>query len=142
MSTITQQINELTVKEMMEKWGGSLPSWEEFKLAVNGGRVKANKTIAAKAIQTQNVPKLSFFLYGVVTLWSGFLIVPGTIAAWFFMDFKWWWIIVAFLAAKFLIAVSREGHCHGMIIGATRNPDFYDVLIRNGAFCFDPPNTK
>lgn len=133
---INEQITESTVKEMKEIWGGNLPSWEDFKKASKDGRVRANKTVAAQAIHMKGIPKAYFIIYGIITLWLGFLLFPATIVAWFFMDFSAWWILGSLFAAWFLVKVSREGHCEGMKDGAERNKELYEMLISNGAFLF------
>ena len=48
------------------------------------------------------------------------------------------WILASFLAAFFLIRLSREGHCEGMMHGAEKNEDLYYFLVKNGAFLFSP----
>ena len=135
---INEQIAESAVKELKEMWGGNLPKWEDFKKASKNGRVRANKTVAAQAIHMKGIPKAYFIIYGVITLWLGFLIFPATLIAWFFMGFSAWWILGSFFAAWFLVKVSREGHCEGMKHGAERNEKFYEILVNNGAFLFSP----
>ena len=135
---INEQIAESAVKELKEIWGGTLPTWKDFKKASKNGRVRANKTVAAQAIHMKGIPKAYFIIYGVITLWLGFLIFPATLIAWFFMDFSAWWILGSSFAAWFLVKVSREGHCEGMKHGAERNEKFYEILVNNGAFLFGP----
>lgn len=135
---INHQIAESAVKEMKEIWDGNLPSWEDYKNASKKGRVKANKTVAAQAIQMKGIPIAYFIIYGLITLWLGFLLFPVTLLAWFFMDFSAWWVIGSFFAALFLVKLSRAGHCEGMMHGAERNEKLYELLVRNGAFLFDP----
>jgi len=135
---INEQIAESAVKELKEMWGGNLPTWEDFKKASKNSRVRANKTVAAQAIHMKGIPKAYFIIYGIITLWLGFLIFPATLIAWFFMGFSAWWILGSFFAAWFLVKVSREGHCEGMKHGAERNEKFYEILVNNGAFLFSP----
>lgn len=138
MVGINEQIVESTVKEMKEMWGGNLPSWEDYKKASKKGRVRANKTLAAQAINMKGIPKAYFIIYGVITLWLGFLIFPAILVTWLFMDFSALWILGSLFAAWFLVKVSREGHCEGMKAGAERNKEFYEILVGNGAFVFEP----
>lgn len=135
---INEQIAQSAVQDLKEMWGGNLPTWEDFKKASKNGRVRANKTVAAEAIHMKGIPKAYFIIYGVITLWLGFLIFPATLILWFFMDFSAWWIIGSLCAAWFLVKVSREGHCEGMKHGAERNEKFYEILVNNGAFLFGP----
>ncbi|MDA8137570.1 MAG: hypothetical protein M0036_02850 [Desulfobacteraceae bacterium] len=135
---MNEQIAQSAVQDMKDIWGGNLPSWDEYKKAYNSGRVRANKTVAAQAINLRGIPKAYFILYDVITLWTGFLIFPATLIAYFFMDFSAWWILGAFFAAWFLVKLSREGHCEGMKCGAERNEQLYQILINNGAFLFEP----
>ena len=136
--TMNQQIAEHADKEIKEVWGGRLPTWEEYKRAKRDGRVRANKTVAAQVMDAEPIPKAFFILYSVISLWVGFLIFPATLVAWFFLRFNALWILGAVLAAWLLVKVSREGHCEGMKAGAVRDEDFYEFLVRSGAFLFGP----
>lgn len=136
--SMNEQIAQSAVQEMKEVWGGDLPSWEEYKKASQSRRVRANKTVAAQAIHMQGIPKAYFIIYGIITIWTGFLIFPATVIAWFFMDFSAWWILGSFFAAWFLVKVSREGHCEAMKHGAEKNQQLYEILVNNGAFLFHP----
>jgi|LGVF01.1.fsa_nt_gb hypothetical protein len=135
---MNEQIAQSAVQDLKEMWGGNLPTWEDFKKASKNGRVRANKTVAAEAIHMKGIPKAYFIIYGVITLWLGFLIFPATLISWFFMDFSAWWIFGSLFAAWFLVKVSRDGHCEGMKHGAERNGKFYEILVSNGAFLFGP----
>lgn len=138
MTTMNERVNRSVVDDMKEMWGGNLPTWDDFKIASKKGRVRANKTVAAQVTSMGAVPKPYYIIYGVMTLWSGFLIVPSTAIAWFFIDFSAWWILGSMFAASFLIKLSRSGHCEGMIHGAENNEKLYEMLINSGAFMFDP----
>lgn len=135
---INEQIAQSTVQELKELWGGNLPTWGDYKKARKNGRVIADKTIAAQAIHMKGIPIAFLITYGLFTLWLGFLIFPMTVIGWFFMDFSAWWILGALFAASFLVKVSREGHCEGMMYGAERNEKLYEILVNNGAFLFGP----
>jgi len=135
---INEQIAQSAVQEMKQLWGGNLPTWEDYKIAYKNGRVRANKTVAAEAIHMNGIHKAYLIIYGVITLWIGFLIFPAAIIAWFFMDFSAWWIIGSLLVAWFLIKVSREGHCEGIKDAAEKNEKIYEILVNNGAFLFGP----
>lgn len=84
MTTMTQQVNELAAKDLTELWGGRLPTWEEFKEASQGGRVRVNKTVAAQAIHWKGMPTAMMVLYGIVTMWTAFVLVPVMIGFYFF----------------------------------------------------------
>ena len=135
---MNEQIAQSIVQRMNELWGNQLPTWEEFKKASKDGAISANKTIAAAVIHMDPIPRGYFIIYGFITLWFGFLILPLTIVAWFFVSFSAWWILGALFIAKFAISISREGHCQGMICGAENNEQFYTMLINSGAFLFEP----
>lgn len=135
---LKDQIAESVVKELKEIWGGNLLSWEDYKQASKKGRVRANKTVAAKAIHMKGIPIAYLIIFGVITLWLGFLLFPITLISWFFRDFSAWWILGSFFAALFLVKISRAGHCEGMIHGAERNDKLYELLVRKGAFLFSP----
>jgi len=136
--SLNKQASESAVKEMKALWGGDLPSWEAYKKALKNGQVRANKTLAAQAINMKGIPKAYFIVYGIITLWLGFLLFPITAFVWFFMDFSAWWILVSLLVGWFLVKVSREGHCQGMMVGAENNKELYEILVNNGAFLFSP----
>lgn len=135
---MNSKIAQSAVQEMKDMWGGNLPTWEDFKNASKNGRVRANKTVAAQAINIKGISKAYFIIYGIITLWLGFLIFPGTVIAWFFMDFSAWWMLGALFAAWFLVKVSREGHCEAMKHGAEKSEKLYEILVNNGAFLFGP----
>ena len=135
---INEQIAQSAVQDLKEMWGGNLPTWEDFKKASKNSRVKVNKTVAAEAIHMKDIPKAYFIIYGIITLWLGFIIFPVTLVLWFFMDFSALWILGSLFAAWFLVRVSREGHCEAMKYGAERNEKFYEILVNNGAFLFGP----
>jgi len=136
--SLNKQIAISVVEQMKESWGGRLPSWEEFRKASDDGRVRTNKNIAAQAVYSQGVPKAYLIIYGIITIWMGFLVFPATAVAWFFFDFSAWWIAAALIAGWFLIKVSRDGHCRAIEEGAKRNKDLYEVLVSAGAFWFEP----
>ena len=138
---LNEQTAELTVQEMKQLWGGNLPTWEEYKMAQKNGRVRVDKTVAAKAINIQGFPRSYFIIYGIITLWLGFLIFPVTLIAWFFTDFSGWWVLGSLAVSWFLVKVSREGHCEGLKHCAEKNPELYEIFVNNGAFLFGPnPN--
>jgi hypothetical protein len=136
--TFNEQIENPAVMELLKVWGGRLPNWEEYKKAYRDGRVRGNKTVAAQAIYLEGIPKPYLIIYGIITLWLGFLMFPITAIAWFFLDFSAWWILGSFFAAWLLVKISREGHCEGMKHGAEINEELYEALVNNGAFLFLP----
>ena len=135
---INDQIAQSSVQDMKKMWDGTLQTWEDFKKASRNGRVRANKTVAAQAIHMKGMPIGYFIIYGLITLWLGFLVFPATLIVWFFMEFSAWWLLGSLFAAWFLVKISREGHCEGMKHGAERNEKFYEILVNNGAFLFHP----
>ena len=52
---INEQIAQSAVQDLKKMWGGNLPTWEDFKKASKNGRVKANKSTAAKAIYMKGI---------------------------------------------------------------------------------------
>ena len=135
---LNKAIAESAVDDLKNMWGGNLPSWEDYKKAAKNGRVRANKTVAAEAINMQGIPKGYVIIYGLITLWLGFLIFPLTVIVWFLMSFSAWWILGSVFAAWFLVKLSRYGHCQGMIHAAEIHEPLYELLVRNGAFLFSP----
>lgn len=138
MTTMNQQVNEAAVRELIELWGGRLPTWDEFKSASREGRVQVNKTVAADAIHWKGVPKSMMVLYGIVTMWTAFLAVPVMIGLYILDVVDGWWVLGAVFGAWFLIKVSRNGHCEGITMGAEQNEELYTELVSNGAFLFTP----
>jgi len=138
MSSLNQQVNEDAVRRLTEMWGGRLPTWQEFKSASQDGRVRVNKTIASEAIHWAGMPTSMMVLYGIVTLWVAFLLVPIVIGLYFFDVVDGWWILGSVSVAWFLIRVSRDGQCEGIKTGAERNEALYAALVKNGAFLFEP----
>jgi hypothetical protein len=139
---MNEQFNRSVVADMKKMWGGKLRTWDDFKIASKKGRVRANKCVAAQVTSMGAVPKQYCIIYGIITLWPGFLIFPATTIAWFFLDFSAWWILGSMFAASFLIKLSRSGHCEGMIHSAEVNEKLYETLINNGAFMFGPETTN
>ncbi len=135
---LNEEINASAANRMREAWGGKFPTWEEFKTASRDGQVRVNKTVAAQAIHSKSVPASFRIFYGIILLWLGFLVVPIMAVVWFFTDLSAWWIAGGAILAWFLVKVSRDGHCEGIKAGAENDEQFYNVLIENGAFLFDP----
>lgn len=54
---MNEQIAQSAVQEMKEMWGGNLPTWEDYKKASKNGRVRANKTVSAQAINMKGIPR-------------------------------------------------------------------------------------
>ena len=135
---MNEQVNQAAAKEIREAWGDRFPTWDEFREASAEGRVRVNKTIAAQVIHAKSVPAAYRIFYGVMLLWIGFLSVPIAIAVWYFMNISAWWILAGAGIGWFLIKVSREGHCEGIKAGAKKDQEFYETLVENGAFLFEP----
>lgn len=136
--SLNRQIAEIAAQDLAAKWGGRLPTWEEFKAASRAGRVASNKTVAAEAIWLTGMPRLPALFYGAVTIWVGFLLAPAAIIAWLFFGWSAWWILGGFAGCAFLISVSRNGHCTVMEAGCEQRRDLYEFLVAKGAFDFDP----
>lgn len=85
------------------------------------------------------MPTGMMVLFGILTMWTAFLLVPVMIGL-FFLDFvPGWSILGALVVAWLLIRISRMGHCKGIQLGAERHERLYQVLVENGAFLFSPP---
>lgn len=136
----TNRVTNTIAEEVTKMWGGRTPTWEEFKQASRDGRVRVNKSIAAQAIFLKGMPIAYKILYGVITIWAGFLALPIVLIAYFIAKFSFLWVLGAAIASYFLIKVSREGHCEGIKAGAENNEDLYSLLFNNGAFLFGPPH--
>ena len=135
---MNEKVNKFAATKLQEMWGGRWPTWDEFREATAGGRVRVNKTIAAEAIYSKSVPIIFRVFYGAILLWLGFLSLPITVAIWFFADVSAWWIAGGAIVGWFLVKVSREGHCEGIKLGAEKDEQFYQMLAESGAFLFEP----
>jgi hypothetical protein len=138
METIIQQINARAAANLQKMWGGRTPTWEEFKEASRGGRVRVNKSVANIAIHWHGMPKSHMILFGIITLWATFLAVPIAIALHFITGISAWWIAGSAALAWYLYKVSIDGQCEGIRYGAEANEELYKALIQNGAFLFGP----
>lgn len=137
-TTITQQINAAAAAKLQKMWGGRMPSWEEFKEASKGGRVRVNKSVANVAIHWRGIPKTHMILFGIITLWTMFLAIPVALALHFIIGISAWWIAGSAVLAWYLYKVSRDGQCDGIRYGAESDKELYQVLVQNGAFLFGP----
>jgi hypothetical protein len=137
--TISQQIDEAEARKLAELWGGQFPSWEDFKQANTKGRVRVNKGLANKLIFSKGIPTAHKIMFGIVTLWAAFLIPPVALLLYFFMGISAWWIVGSVAVAWYLFKVARNGQCDGLRYGAAESEQFYEAVVRNGAFMFEPP---
>jgi len=135
---IVAEGNASIVKSLCESWGGRLPTWEEFKQVNAAGQVRANKSIALHAIWSRGIPKTWVIIYGIVTPWTMFLVVPIVIGMYFLYRISGWWILGSVCVAWFLSSVTKEGACDAIKDGAARNKELYEVLVKSGAFMFGP----
>ena len=126
------------MRSLLEMWGERMPTWEEFKQAKAGGRVSTDKAIALRAIHWRGVPKTWMIIYGILTPWIGFLVVPVAIAMYFFRGVSRWWILGSVCTAWFLLSVTKEGACEAIKDAATRDEEIYEALVKSGAFLFGP----
>jgi hypothetical protein len=73
MSSLDLQIDTSIAKKLVELWGGRVPTWEEFKQASKERRVRVNKGIASKTLETSaklgSEPKTFWIIYGVIVPW-------------------------------------------------------------------------
>jgi len=141
--TLTDSIALSSAMEMKKKWGGEFPSWEEYKKALQSGRVKTHKTIAVKFMMSPlsrgvgGVPISRRVLYNI-TMWLSFLVIPVVIISWFVSGFTAWWILGSFFAARYLNQFTRNGYCVEMEMSAKENQKIYEDLVGVGAFIFSP----
>lgn len=130
--------HDFVMRSLLEMWGERMPTWEEFKQANAGGRVSTDKSIALHAIHWRGVPKTWMVIYGILTPWIGFLVVPLAIAMYFFRGVSGWWILGGVCTAWFLFSVTKEGACEAIKDAATRDEEMYEALVKRGAFLFGP----
>lgn len=135
--SVIKEIADSAVVELKTIWNGRLPTWEEYLEAYRAGRVRANRTVAVREVHSSPVPASYKIIYGGLTMWMAFLLVPAAVLGWFLADTSAWWILGALLASRWLVRVSREGHCEGIKAGAARSKDFYEYLVSSGAFLFE-----
>jgi len=126
------------MRSLLEMWGERMPTWEEFKQAKAAGRVSTDKAIALRAIHWRGVPKTWMVIYGILTPWIGFLVVPMAIAMYFFRGVSGWWILGGVCTAWFFFSVTKEGACEAIKDAATRDEEMYEALVKRGAFLFGP----
>jgi hypothetical protein len=135
---VSQAIDDSVTRKLKSAWGGRFPTWEEYKVAKEGGRVKANKNIGIKAIHLRGVPRGLWFLFGIVTPWGMFAapvvcIILAMLGVW-----GWWTIILGLFVSWFLYKVSLEGAADAIKYGAEENEALYQALVCRGAFLFGP----
>jgi hypothetical protein len=131
-------VHESVMRELRERWGGRLPTWDEFKKARKVGGVTINKGIAQKAISIPGVPKAYYWVYGVVTPCAMFLVPIISILTYLFGYGNGWVVFGCFFVGYLLYKVTFVGACYGVLDGAERNETLYQRLILNGAFLFGP----
>jgi hypothetical protein len=131
-------IHEHVMRDLRERWGGSLPTWDEFKKARKDGRVTINKGIAQKAISIPGVPKAYHLMYGVVTPWAMFLVPILSIILYLFGYGNGWVVLGCLFVGYLLYKITFVGACNGILDGAEANEALYQRLIFNGAFLFGP----
>ena len=142
MPSLDEQIDAGIARQLIDNWGGRLPTWDEFKQASREGRVSVNKGIASKTLSISATvgaaPRIYWVIYGIIVPWLMFLSIPVAIALYALVSFSGWWIPGAFLFAIFLYKVSLQGSCDGIKSGAELDERFYSFLATRGAFLFEP----
>mgnify|MGYP006298641657 CR=1 FL=1 len=133
---MNEQIAQAIVSDMKRLWGGALPTWENYKDCLELGRVRVNKTVAAKTFFSDPVPKVYHVFYGVITPAAAILAFPGVFVAWLFFSFSAWWLLTGVVLTYAFLKLTRAGHCAAIKSGARKNKDFYEHLIEHGAFFF------
>lgn len=134
--TLNQEVNDRAYEQLVEFWGRE-PTWEEFKLA----KVKINRTIASQAIGTTLMPMGYSLFFGIIMTTAGFLVLPITILL-YFLNYltSGWHVFVGLALSIFFIKTARAGQCSGILTQANRNKEVYEILMRSGAFIFQPEN--
>src|SRR5271156_2849122 len=104
-----QAMHDSITNDLVNAWGGRLPTWAEYKIANKSGRVRANKNIGMKAIYLQGVPRGFLFLFGIVTPWGMCAAPVACIILAILGVWGWWTIIPGLFTSWFLYKVSLEG---------------------------------
>lgn len=119
-----------------EQWGGRIPEWEEFRDAVNGGRVEVDKRAAHLLIKT-SVGFLPFYwrlFFYYILPWIALLLIPSAVIA-FFLDAVGVWAIFASGPLVWLVGkISYAGQREGIKWSAYESSHMYNELIHYGAF--------
>jgi hypothetical protein len=136
--SLSNQIAELTVQELIQAWGGRLPTWDEFKGASRAGKVRLNKRIVVEMVTAGTVPRSYTVVYGMVVLPISVLIVPLAIVAYLFNWLGGWGLFGSVLGAGYLFKVAHDGAFRATLAAAESNEPVYWHLVRCGAFHFRP----
>ena len=135
-----QQENGGIVAEVEAMWGGRLPSWGEFRRAVRDKRVRVDPTVAVEAVHWQGMPPGTRLLYGIVTNWAAFLLLPGLfVLHQFGRSVTDWDSVLGLLGTWFLFRVTLKGSCEAVRQAAEEDERLYRALVEYGAFRVSPP---
>lgn len=134
----SQLIASHVKEDVYRLWGNRIPTWEDFKVASNDGRIFANRTLAMRAVWFRGVPRLYGLLFGFLTIAAAYLVIPVLIVLHFLLHLSAWWILSGIPAWWLLVKISEIGTCTGIIVGARRSEALYALLIENGGFLFGP----
>lgn len=139
MPSINAMSADITVAKLKLNYGGVMPNWQEFIKAAEKQNIKVDKTVAANAfaIPINGISKKLTNFVGLL-LWLSFLLAPVTLFAWVFNDISAWWIVISFVASRFLINAIRKYTCIFLIKLAIKNESCYIHLVNCGAFIFKP----
>ena len=129
---MNEQIAEMTVEELKEKWGG-IPDWNDYK---NSNNIKVDKTVATYFMSSP-ISGIVGILNGLI-LMIFFLITPFAIFSVVFWDLPWWYIIIGLVATIFLIKNLRNYQCNYVRNLAKTDESIYKILVEKGAFLFSP----
>jgi hypothetical protein len=137
--SLSKQINELTVRELVQAWGGRLPTWDEFKGASRAGTVRVNKGVIVEMVVAGAVPRSYAILYGMIVLPISILIIPLAIAAYVFNWLGGWGLFGSVLVAGYLFKVAAyDGALRATLAAAETSEAVYQRLIQSGALLFHP----
>ena len=135
-----QQENGGTVAEVAAMWGGRLPSWREFRRAVRDKRVRVDPTVAVEAVHWKGMPPGTRMLYGIVTNWAAFLLLPALfILHQFGRSVTDWDAVLGLLGTWLLFRVTLRGSCEAIRQAAEEDARLYHALVEYGAFHITPP---
>ncbi|WP_040370967.1 hypothetical protein [Alkalidesulfovibrio alkalitolerans] len=135
--TMTQQVAEFTKNEVVELFGGRVPTWDEYREAYEAGRVRADRSVAGRTYDAACMSKFGK-AHARLTALVSLIALPSSLLAYFFWDKSGWWILCGLAISVFFGKVSREVQCECIKQGAYVDENVYEVLFDMGAFLFGP----
>jgi hypothetical protein len=138
---VDRMIDERVVLDLNKLWGGRLPTWAEYKVAKQAGRIKTNKGVAQRAVNERGVPAYYSILFGTVTPWAMFLVPLAGVISYLLNYCNGWVAIASFVGGVFCYKLTFVGASYGVLEGAEADEALYRMLISNGAFLFAPPGS-